>query len=765
MIYRPEVFRLADSSDRRAYEQLRANLGARLLVYDAFGTQVADLIKTRNAAVKYSAEGLQAAVQGYCDSRRSDECGAWFYYPWSNRLVHLLDEGDFAELRTNRNRFKILPEEQSELSRKRVGIVGLSVGQHIALAMALERSFGHVRLADFDTLDLSNLNRVRCGTHDLGLPKAIITAREIAELDPYLGTECFLVGVTEQNVDEFLLGRDRQSPVDVIVDECDDLSIKVLLRHKARQYRIPVVMDTSDRGMLDVERFDLDPERPILHGLIEDIPYHKLRGLSTEEKIPFVVKILGGLDRSSPRMIASLIEVGQTLSTWPQLAADVVLGGAVASETVRRIHLGQFCASGRFFVCPSELIADSPGASDANNATGVSGDAMNCATAAEPVSHSTEKPIEACSSMARHFGERQQLRAIIEASALAPSGGNAQPWRWKVEGNRLLLYLDSERSSPSALLDYRQLASYAALGACLETAVLAAHRMGLSTEVTEFPERTKAIAALRLHAQGSDLETEGRDFDTLADSIEARCTSRKSVPRRPMPAGLAAELGRSVAHRNAARIELVEDPASLNALASVLGEADRIRFLNRGLHAELMSEVRFTGEEAERTRDGIDLRGLDLSPSDRAGFLLCRSWPAMQLVGKVRGGRALEKPSRRALETASAAALITVRDRSPQAYFRGGRAMQRAWLTATRFGLNVAPLSALPYFFARLAESAVQIFRPEDVSDLRRLRQEYLRIFNVRDLDGEVFLFVLNYASPPSVRALRRSVEMITDFE
>ena len=30
-------------------------------------------------------------------------------------------------------------------------------------------------------------------------------------------------------------------------------------------------MATSDRGLVDVERFDLEPHRPILHGLLGDL--------------------------------------------------------------------------------------------------------------------------------------------------------------------------------------------------------------------------------------------------------------------------------------------------------------------------------------------------------------------------------------------------------------------------------------------------------------------------------------------------------------
>ena len=55
--------------------------------------------------------------------------------------------------------------EQRRLAELRVGVVGLSVGHSTALTLALEGVGGELRLADFDTLALSNLNRLRTGLH------------------------------------------------------------------------------------------------------------------------------------------------------------------------------------------------------------------------------------------------------------------------------------------------------------------------------------------------------------------------------------------------------------------------------------------------------------------------------------------------------------------------------------------------------------------------------------------------------------------------
>jgi molybdopterin/thiamine biosynthesis adenylyltransferase len=214
--------------------------------------------------------------------------------------------------------------------------VGLSVGQSIALAMALERSFGEIRLADFDILELSNLNRLKAGVTSLGLEKVVIAAREISEIDPYLKVSLFRNGINEDNIEGFLVGNGK---LDLVIDECDSLDIKFLLRERARIEQIPVIMDTSDRGMLDIERFDQEPNRPIFHGLLDGISKSELANLNSKERVAIGLKITG-LDNLSIRMKASLLEIGSTITSWPQLASAVFLGGATVAHVGRKILLG-----------------------------------------------------------------------------------------------------------------------------------------------------------------------------------------------------------------------------------------------------------------------------------------------------------------------------------------------------------------------------------------------------------------------------------------
>ena len=53
------------------------------------------------------------------------------------------------------------------------------------MTLAMEGVCGALRLADHDQLELSNMNRVRAGVHEIGSDKTAIVARQIWEIDPY----------------------------------------------------------------------------------------------------------------------------------------------------------------------------------------------------------------------------------------------------------------------------------------------------------------------------------------------------------------------------------------------------------------------------------------------------------------------------------------------------------------------------------------------------------------------------------------------------
>jgi molybdopterin/thiamine biosynthesis adenylyltransferase/GNAT superfamily N-acetyltransferase len=343
--WQPVLFDLRCEQDESDFTALLGS-GQVREVLDTIEDQLKELVTSRDPGLRRSAEAVEQAVAVQLAGGGLREYGTWVWYPWSGRVAHLLPREEFRLVRTDRNRGRIERPQQRQLFERRVGIIGLSVGSSAALTFAMEGLAGAFKLADFDTLSLSNLNRLRAGVHHLGLNKCVIAARQMAEIDPWLDIEIYPGGLTDEMMEQFFTG--GAGPIDLLVEECDTPYVKFAAREHARALRIPVVMDANDRGMLDIERFDLEPQRPLLHGLLGQTTARDLADLTYQETVDTILAMVGR-DTISADMAAAIPRIGTTLSSWPQLASGVALGGALTAEAARRILLGLPRPSGRFY--------------------------------------------------------------------------------------------------------------------------------------------------------------------------------------------------------------------------------------------------------------------------------------------------------------------------------------------------------------------------------------------------------------------------------
>ncbi|WP_406074028.1 ThiF family adenylyltransferase [Streptomyces virginiae] len=343
--WQPVLFTLDREQDRIGLQSL-IDSGQVREVMDTITDQLTELVTSREPRLRSSPDAAERAVAEQLAGTSPQEYGTWVWYPWSGRLVHLLPREEFRLVRTDRNRGRIDRAQQRRLLGRRVGVIGLSVGSSAALTFAMEGIGGSFKLADFDSLSVSNLNRLRAGVHHLGLNKCVLAARQMSEIDPWLDIELYQGGLTDATMEEFFTG--GAGPIDLLVEECDTPYVKIAAREHARALGIPVVMDANDRGLLDVERFDLEPDRPLLHGLLGETTSSDLRDLTHEEMVDVILTMVDR-ERISPELSASVSQIGITLSSWPQLASGVALGGALTADAARRILLGQPRPSGRFY--------------------------------------------------------------------------------------------------------------------------------------------------------------------------------------------------------------------------------------------------------------------------------------------------------------------------------------------------------------------------------------------------------------------------------
>ncbi|RYE15334.1 MAG: Rv1355c family protein [Rickettsiales bacterium] len=751
-VYKPTFFRLNVVDDKLQYEWLlRSNPSIK--VHDEIEGQLKELIKVTNPSIKIKPEDYPNLINKHVGDQSLLEYGVWVYYPWNNNIVHLLDEEEFIEVRTNRNKYKITQAEQEILRTKKIGIVGLSVGQSIALTLAMERACGELRLADFDDAELSNLNRIRTGLHNLGVKKTIIAAREIAELDPFLNVITYNDGLHENNFDDFFTSNGK---LDLLVEVCDGLDIKIESRFKARELGIPVVMDTNDRGMLDVERFDLEPERPVLHGLLGQLDSKSIKSLTNEEKIPIILKI-ANLDNVSLRGKASMIEVGQSISTWPQLASSVVLGGAVVTDIARRIFLNQYNSSGRYYIDFEDLV---------NDPLNIISPHVN---QHKQLSYFTDSTAELLISKVQKKNQNiekvclseKQLSEIVQAGIAAPSTGNDQPWKWYYTDDILYVFHIEERSKSFG--NYKNVASYLTFGAVYENVLLKSQSLSLEVISHIFPlgyNEPLIFSFCFTNQVNSNYDT--RKFHYLSNFILSRSTNRNKPKKLSIEPPLLKDLKEITESIDGASVSFVTNKEKIDKIADVIGTCDKIRLFNKEGHSDFINrEMRWDKKQVNITKDGIDLETLGLNPSQVSALEIIKDYNTIDFVKKIEGGNILKNASVKSLEDTPVVGLISIKNSLPIDYINGGRAYERLWLASESYNLALYPMISPIYLFLRLQDEEDSGLSKDEIKLLKNSKETFDDIFPLNKELSNIFLFRLSYADKPLVRSLRIPIHQV----
>jgi hypothetical protein len=311
---------------------------------DAFSFQMKELYIINNPTLNGPEKDKEFETDAFKKfvSEKEEEV-QYVYFPWNHTVIKLVGKDDYYELKTNRNRDLITAEEQEILYNKKVAVLGMSVGSNIAFVLTQSGISRDITVADFDELDTTNLNRIIAGIHEVGQNKTTVAAHHIYEDNPYANVKTMPDGVTNENLEELL-----KDGLDLIIEEIDDVGMKIETRKLAMKYKVPVVMvtDNGDGIILHIERYDLGYTK-ILH---QDMEYWEKIGKEIAEngmtkelggKI-IIEAVVGGPQFVDPNMMASVQRVlKQELVSWSQLGSAAILGGVYATFAVKQILLGK----------------------------------------------------------------------------------------------------------------------------------------------------------------------------------------------------------------------------------------------------------------------------------------------------------------------------------------------------------------------------------------------------------------------------------------
>lgn len=641
----------------------------------------------------------------------------------------------YREEAFSRNIGLLTKEEQAALAEARVAIPGMGGVGGVHFITLVRSGVGKFHVSDFDTFEPANINRqfgARVTT--FGRSKLDVMVEMALEINPFLEIETFPEGISPENVDPFLEG------VQVVLDGLDffNFDIRRLVFNRAREkgayvitagplgFSSAMLIFSPHEGMGFDEYFDVTDETP------EEEKYMKFG--------------MGLAPRGTHIRYMDLSRVDLKGKAGPSLnTACQVCTGMAATEALRILlkrgtpkpvpFFSQFDPYRRLF---------RKGKLRGGNRNPIQRTKMwivkKFLLVRKPQS-TPALPVMRGGDMTPGKIPKDAASYLLEAAIRAPSGDNAQPWAFSCEGDTIRVYLDEE--ADRSFFNVRQVASIISCGAVIENISVAASALGFAARISYVPEPglPTLMAAIRL-------EPGQNAPDPLNEALWTRYTNRKFFDRRPLDQGILEAAGAAADSIEGARLHVVTELKDRKRLGSVIYRADRIRTEHRPLHEHLMKMIRFTDEEAEEKRDGFPLKNLEAGLAGEWFLRFARPWAVMRIMNAMGAARMVAHHSRKALRSAPAAALVTVPGTRTEDFLKGGRALQRVWLTLTRQGLCFQPMTAITLFRTRWQLEGPDAFSRRHQRLLKGVWRDYRDIFKGVDFskEGHVMLFRMGYA-------------------
>ena len=582
------------------------------------------------------------------------------------------------DLAFNRNLGWVTDWEQLALRGKNVAIAGMGGVGGVYLLTLARLGIGNFTIADFDAFEYVNFNRqVGALISTLGRAKAPVLEEMARQINPELRIRRFDAGVQPDSVDDFLAG------ADLFVDGLDffEIPIRRQIFARCRQRGIPAI--TAAPIGMGLGYLVFTPA-----GLsFED--YFRMEGRPPPEQ--FLRFLMGLVPRGlHRRYLVDPTRINLAARKGPSTAAAVQLCAGVTAAAAVKLLLGRGGVKAapwhhHFDAYLDRLVVT-------RLRFGLAGPVQRAklALARRMIGRAaSRRPPDLIAAQDPPAHGRRPIDEILNLARWAPSGDNAQPWRFRViddetvavrilptDGN-VYEYRDGEPTLLSA-------------GMLLESLGIAASFWGRAVRWDSDADR---LLTVRI-APAADVAA-----DPLFAYLTLRSVDRRRYRRRRLTGAekgaLEASLGGTI------RIDWHESASARWQFARLNAKATDIRL--RCPEAFPIHQQVIDWQRAQ-SPDRIPARAVGLAG---ASLPMLRwalgDWSRMQRVNRL--GTWATAAQLDLLPGLGSSAFVVFRwaeGRSetsrPDHVLDAGRAIQRFWLTATRLGLVMQPTLAMLAF-------------------------------------------------------------------
>jgi len=600
----------------------------------------------------------------------------------------------------------ITEHEQQTLRHKTVAVAGMGGvgGAHVLTLTRL--GVGGLRIADLDRFEVANFNRqTGAFLSTVGLEKAAVMGQMVRDINPELRLGVFGQGVHEGNLDEFLSG------VDLFVDGLDFFALEIRSKMFRRCAELGIPAITAAPIGFGSSYITFLPS-----GMSFE-EYFRFQGLSKERQyVNFAVGLTPqGFHRS---YLVDPSRLDLTHQRGPSTAAAVQLcAGIVGTEAVKIL-----LERGKVYAAPFYHQFD----------------AYRGRWKRGCLRYGNAGPLQ---SLKRHVGYRAFARlsqnawpeeppattsvigAILDLARWAPSGDNAQPWRFEIVGDdKVVVHLHVEGEAKNVYEYANGQPTLLSCGFLLETIRIAASRFERAMEWTYLGRDDLGSEGVH-HKIEVTLPTDPTiREDPLCPYITIRSVNRWAYRRRPLTRQQKTEL--EAAMGGEFRIEWRETLAARWKLARLCARSTDIRLRlpeAYRVHTRILDwNRRFSPEGVPAAAVGVDPMTLRLMR------WLLRDWLRIDFANRFLAGTLMPQIQLDLVPGLFSAGYFVVSRKhemqlkeEPVTLLRAGECLQRFWLTATRLGLAMQPALA-PLCFAHYGRIGAPLSGRSKIAKLAR---------------------------------------------
>lgn len=624
--------------------------------------------------------------------------------------------------------------EQQALRKRRVAIAGMGGVGGIHLLTLARLGVGAFHIADFDTFELANFNRqVGANRTTLGRPKAAVLAEMARDINPELELRVFENGVDPGNLAAFLDG------IDLFIDGLDFFTLDL---------RVSVFAACAERGIPAITAAPIGMGTAFLTfmpGRMSFERYFRLKGRSAEDqRINFLI---GLTPRTLQRpYLMDLWRLDLAGQRGPSTAAACQLCAGVAATEAVKVLLGR----GKVHAAPYYHHFDAyrgkwvrgwmPG-----------GNANPLQQLRRFFVKRALKRLEKSAPPADLPASASIIERILDKARWAPSGDNAQPWRFSIRSpDEVTITVNAHDAKD--VYDYAQgRPTLISAGFLLESLRIAASAFGRRLDWTRQPGDNATIIDARF------VEDPAVRPDPLLPMLQARSVDRRAY--RPTPLSKADKAALETALGPDLSLRWFETSSERWRLARLSARATDIRLR---IPEAFKTHQAILDWERDFSPSGVPVGAVGLNPLAVAIMRpLMRDWRRMDAANRYFGTTLSSRLELDLVPGLLCAAHFIIQPsrladlENAEGVLRIGQALQRFWLTATACGLVLQPALATVCFAIYGANGTVFT---EDAK-IRRKAAALAAEFSALVPGGaSTVAFIGRIGTPRSRRILARSV-------